>query len=62
MSSDSRPGEPVRFVQASRLYDAGTRERTHWDWRKGQPVAESQQEIEEALAAIGSLGGARRVE
>lgn len=47
---------PIRFVQASRLYDVETGERVHWDWRKDQSVAESQQEIEEALVAIGSLG------
>jgi hypothetical protein len=38
------------FIPASRLYDPSERERVHWDWRKGQPLAQSQAAIERALA------------
>ena len=40
------------FVRASQLYDIDAGEPVPFDWSKRQPVAESQAEIERAVAAI----------
>ncbi len=40
------------FVRASRLYDVETGEPLHFDWAKFQPLAESQAEVERAVAEI----------
>ena len=40
------------FVRASRLYDVGASERRRFDWGKMQPLAESQAEVEQAVAEI----------
>ena len=39
------------FVRASALYDVETGECVQWDWGKMQPVAESQAEVERAVAS-----------
>lgn len=39
------------FIRASRLYDVDTSERFKFDWDKMQLLAESQAEIERAVAA-----------
>ena len=41
------------FVRASRLYDVERGERVPWDWSKRQSVAESQREVERAVAGVG---------
>jgi hypothetical protein len=42
----------TEFVRASRLYDVEAGEPLAFYWAKLQPVAESQAEIERAVAAI----------
>lgn len=44
------PIDAGTFVRASRLYDVESGERTAWDWKKMQPTAESQAEVERAIA------------
>jgi hypothetical protein len=40
------------FVRASRLYDVEAGEPLHFDWTKTQPLAQSQAEVEQAVAEI----------
>jgi hypothetical protein len=40
------------FVRASRLYDVEAGEPLDFDWGKMQPLAESQAEVEQAVATI----------
>lgn len=40
------------FVRASRLYDVQEAERIQMDWTNGQPLRESQDEIEAAVEEI----------
>ena len=42
----------TEFVRASRLYDVESGEPVAFDWAKNQSVAESQAEIERAVAGI----------
>ncbi|WP_324664187.1 hypothetical protein [Haloarcula sediminis] len=42
----------TEFVRATRLYDVEAGEPVAFDWAKLQPIAESQAEIERAVAAI----------
>lgn len=50
---------PAEFVRASRLYDPDRGESVPFDWDKGQPLADSQAEIECALAAETATDGGR---
>ncbi|EMA10924.1 hypothetical protein C437_02792 [Haloarcula vallismortis ATCC 29715] len=40
------------FVRASELYDVEAGEPLQFDWTKHQPLAESQAEVEQAVAEI----------
>ncbi|SFR92588.1 hypothetical protein SAMN05216559_1105 [Halomicrobium zhouii] len=44
--------ERCAFTRASYLYDAEAGECVPWDWRKMQPIAESQREVERAVADV----------
>ncbi|MFB9810401.1 hypothetical protein [Haloarcula sebkhae] len=45
------------FVRASELYDVEEGEPLHFDWTNFQPLAESQAEVERAVAAVKIDGG-----